>query len=100
MDQFPEACDFNIRQGPVGSRLERSQIQESDLYPLQLLHKPVEMFEHDTNLVLSSFHQPHFVPGIIAFTYQFDSGWRGAAAMHRDPGAKLLLLLGRKRAIN
>jgi hypothetical protein len=45
--------------------LQRSQFQKTDFHAPQLLHQPPEMSEHQPDLVLASFDEPHFIPGII-----------------------------------
>ena len=66
LQHFAEARHFGRREMAKLSRLERSQLQKSDFDAPQLLHQSPKMFEHEADLILPPFDQPHFVPGISA----------------------------------
>ena len=89
---------FLRRQMAELARLQRTQFQKSDPHPLQLLHQPPEMLEHQPDLILAAFGQPHLVPRVLRAIDQLQAGRRGAPPAQRHALAELLLLLGRSAA--
>src|SRR5438309_792650 len=59
-----------------------------------------EVLEHDADLLIASFNQLHFIPGIIAAPDHLQTRRRGALSAQRYTGAKLLFLLRSQRAFN
>lgn len=84
----------------VGTGLHIAQVQKADLHALQLFNQMVEMLKHDTNLVLPAFNQADFVPGVVAFANEFQTGWCGLAAVHGDAGAKEFFFFVSQRALD
>src|ERR1035438_5490131 len=62
------------------ARLQRPQVDGSNLDAPQLLHQPAEMFEHHADLVIAPFHQTHFIPGVLRVADQFEARRHGAPA--------------------
>jgi len=73
-DQLLEVLDLFRTQIPPHPRRQSAQGQEPDFHAPQLLHQAVEMREHDADLVLAAFHQPHFVPRVDGLLDQLDLG--------------------------
>src|SRR5205807_4302196 len=92
-DESLEPLNLFNAQMPKFTRLERTQFQEADPHPLQLLHQSPAMLEHDADLILAPFDQPDLIPGILRTPDQFQSGRRRHASLHGNAVPKLLLLL-------
>ncbi len=58
------------------------------------------MLEHDPNLVLAPFNEADFVPRVVAFADEFETGGRGLAAMHGDAIAESFFFLGCEDALD
>src|SRR5260370_4058714 len=69
-DEPLESLDLFLTQMPEFARLERTQLQKSDPHPLQFLHQPAAVFEHDTDLIFATFNQANFVPWIFRAPHQ------------------------------
>src|SRR5579862_7513716 len=84
---------------PKLSRLERSKLQKTNPHAPQLLHQPSKVFEHETNLVLTSFNEPHFIPRIFGAPDELDARGRGRFTAQVHTLAELGLLGRSERTI-
>src|SRR5579875_278540 len=94
MQQAAKMRDFCVGKCSIRARLQCAEIQKSDLYPLQLLHQPAEVFKHDSDLILTAFDELYFVPWVDALANKLQSGGSRLAAVHGNTAAKFLFLLG------
>ena len=81
----PHQLSTLLRASDGGTRrFQRAQFDGADAHAPQFFHQPSEMFEHDADLLVAAFDQPHFVPGIIAAANQLQIRRSGAAAAERN----------------
>ena len=58
------------------------------------------MLKHDTDLVLSSLHQAHFVPRVVTLPNQFQSSRGRSAAVHGDAISEEFFLIMGQHALD
>jgi len=75
------------------------QGKESDPHTLQFLDEQSEVLEHQPDLILASFDQLDFVPGILGAREKLQPRLRRPAAVNRNACAEFFFLLFGQRAV-